>query len=87
MSLFTGSGAHVHRVTVHNRLQPGHTVFESLADNGYATRVSSENGFLTGRDAGFADPFETTVGIPDDYGDRYDTTTLYPGPDSFYYAD
>jgi arylsulfatase A len=87
VSLFTGLDAHVHQVTVHDRLRTGHTVFEALAADGYATGLFSENGFLTGRDAGLADPFETVVGVPDDYDDRYDTTVLDPGPDGFYYAD
>ena len=87
VSLFTGLDAHVHQVTVHDRLRAGHTVFEALSADGYATGLFSENGFLTGRDAGLAAPFETVVGVPDDYDDRYDTTVLDPGPDGFYYAD
>ena len=72
VSLFTGLDVHVHRVTVHDRLRAGHTVFEALAADGYATGLFSENGFLTGRDAGPADPFETTVGVPDDDDDDDD---------------
>ena len=37
VSLFTGLDAHVHQVTVHDRLRAGHTVFETLSADGYAT--------------------------------------------------
>lgn len=87
VSLFTGLDTHDHRVTVHDRLRPGETVFETLADDGYATGLFTENGFLTGHDVGIHDCFETVVGVPDTYDDQYDTTTLDPGPDGFYYAD
>ena len=87
VSLFTGIETHAHRVTVHDRLQPGATVFETLAERGYATGLFSENGFLTGHETGIKHAFETVVGVPDEYDEGYDTTVLDPAPDGFYFAD
>ena len=87
VSIFTGLEAHEHRLTVHDRLRPGNTVFESLAENGYETGLFTENGFLNGHDSGIGECFDTVVGVPDDYDDAYDTASLNPGPDGFYYAD
>ncbi len=87
VSLFTGIETHAHRVTVHDRLLPGNTVFEDLADRGYETGLFTENGFLAGHEVGVKEAFETVETVPDDHPDRYDTTELDPGPDGFYYAD
>jgi len=87
VSLFTGLETHEHRVTVHDRLLPGNTVFDTLADRGYATGLFTENGFVASHDVGLHDAFETVVTVPDDVPDRFDTTTINPGPDGFYYAD
>jgi arylsulfatase A len=87
VSLLTGLETHDHRVTVHDRLQRGNTVFERLAGRGYETGLFTENGFLTSHEVGVKDCFETVVGVPDEYPARYDTGTLNPGPDGFYYAD
>ena len=87
VSLFTGFEAHEHRVTIHDRLQPGNTVFETLADRGYATGLFTENGFVASHAVGLKDAFETVETVPEDYPDQYDTATLNPGPDGFYYAD
>lgn len=62
-SLFTGYHAAEHGVTTEgDALEPGHTVFERLADDGYATGVFSENPYLTTLDTGLAAGFETVVG-------------------------
>ncbi|MFC5366285.1 sulfatase [Salinirubrum litoreum] len=87
VSLFTGLEAHEHRVTVHDRLIPGHTAFESLETAGYDTGLFSENGFLTGHEVGIENCFETVVAVPDSFDDAYDTGEINPGPDGFYYAD
>jgi arylsulfatase A-like enzyme len=87
VSLLTGIETHAHRVTVHDRLQPGATVFETLAERGYDTGLFSENGFLTAHETGIKHAFETVVGVPDAYDDQYDTTALNPAPDGFYFAD
>ena len=87
VSLFTGFETHNHRVTVHDRLRPGHTVFEALASRGYETGLFTENGFLSSHAVGVKDCFGTVVGVPDEHESRYETTTLNPGPDGFYYAD
>lgn len=87
VSLFSGLGAHEHRVTVHDRLQPGNTVFEWLSNQGFATGLFTENGFLSSHEVGIKDCFETVVPMPEEYPEEYDTTALNPGPDGFYYAD
>ena len=70
VSLFTGLETHDHRVTVHDRLRPGHTVFEALADRKYETGLFTENGFLTGHDAGLDAAFDAVVDVPDAHDDR-----------------
>ena len=87
VSLFTGIEAHAHKVTVHDRLQPDTTIFESLADQEYGTGLFSENGFLTSHETGLKNAFETVVGVPDQYDAQFDTTSLNPAPDGFYFAD
>jgi arylsulfatase A len=87
VSLFTGLEAHAHRVTVHDRLRPGNTVFESLADRGYETGLFTENGFLASHEVGLQEAFETVVTVPEDTPEAYNTTEENPGPDGFYYAD
>jgi arylsulfatase A len=87
LSAFTGLDTHDHRVTVNDRLAGGNTVFEALAERGYATGLFTENGFLTGHEVGVGDCFQTVVGVPDEYDARYDTTDTNPGPDGFFYAD
>ncbi|KOX97115.1 MULTISPECIES: sulfatase [Halorubrum] len=87
VSVFTGLEAHEHRLTVHDRLRPGNTVFESLAEDGYETGLFTENGFLNGHDSGIEECFGTVGGVPEEYDDAYDTASLNPGPDGFYYAD
>jgi len=88
VSTFTGLDAQEHRVTVQDRLEPGHTVFERLADrHGYATGLFTENGFLAGHDVGLHRAFGTVETIPDRFDARYDTRDRSPGPDGFYYAD
>lgn len=87
VSIFTGFEAHEHRLTVHDRLRPGNTVFESLAEAGYETGLFTENGFLNGHSSGIQECFDTVTGVPDEYDETYDTASLNPGPDGFYYAD
>jgi arylsulfatase A len=87
VSLFTGLETHEHRVTVHDSLLPGNTVFEELAAAGYTTGVFSENGFLTGSQFGISEDFQTVIDVPDEYPDRYGAADINHGPDGFYYAD
>jgi arylsulfatase/arylsulfatase A len=88
-SLFTGHEAAAHRMTVPTRLDPGHTVFERLAEAGYATGVFSSNLWITDYPVGLGDAFETVVGIPDSVPSDYEG----PGeldrrrPTGFYYGD
>jgi len=86
ISLFTGVETHAHRVTVHDRLQSEATVFETLADQGYTTGLFSENGFLTSHETGIKHAFETVDGVPSTYDEQFDTTTVNPAPDGFYFA-
>ncbi|RXK47994.1 sulfatase [Halorientalis pallida] len=81
VSLFTGLQTSAHRVTVHDALEPGHTVWDDFADAGYDTGLFTENGFVASHPAGLDEPFDTVVTVPDgEYpeGQR---------PDGFYYAD
>ena len=87
VSIFTGVETHAHRVTTHDRLRPGNTVFDALADQGYRTGLFTENGFLASHDAGLHEAFETIRTVPDAYSPVYDTADIDPGPDGFYYAD
>ena len=87
VSLFTGIETHAHQVTVHDRLRSGTTVFETLADRGYDTGLFTENGFLASHETGIKHAFETVTTVPETYEASYDSTTLNPGPDGFYYAD
>jgi arylsulfatase A len=87
VSIFTGIETHAHKVTTHDRLRPGHTVFDTLSDRGYRTGLFTENGFLASHESGLCDAFETVRTVPDDCDSVYDTAELNPGPDGFYYAD
>ncbi|WP_435185406.1 sulfatase-like hydrolase/transferase [Halobellus sp. EA9] len=88
VSLFTGLETHVHEVTVHDRLEPGHTVFEELAgEYGYATGLFTENGFVAQHEVGLNGAFETVRSTPEEYADEYRTSAINPGPNGFYYAD
>lgn len=59
VSIFTGLHVEEHDI-VHtgDKLAPGHTIWESLADSGYATGVFSENNWITDIDAGLKDAFQ-----------------------------
>lgn len=62
-SIFTGLHAAQHRLFDEGRtLQPGHTVFERLADRGYDTGVFSYNGYINGATPSGLDRFETVEG-------------------------
>jgi arylsulfatase A-like enzyme len=62
-SLFTGYHVLEHGVTrARHRLEPGHTVWETLGDRGYATGVFSENTWITDMGVGLKDAFETVEG-------------------------
>ncbi|MFC6836290.1 sulfatase [Halomarina ordinaria] len=63
-SLFTGRHAHEHGVySTRDRLPSGHTIFESLAEDGYETGVFSGNPFLVTTNNGLKDAFDH-VGSP-----------------------
>jgi arylsulfatase A len=87
VSLFTGIEAHEHRLTVHDRLLAGHTVFERLEADGYDTGLFTENGFVASHEVGLSEAFQTVETVPESAPDVYDTADLNPGPDGFYYAD
>lgn len=87
VSMFTGLETHVHEVTVHHRLNPGHTVFEWLANKGYKTGLFTENGFLASHEVGLKNAFETVETIPENTHDRYLTGKINDGPNGYYYAD
>lgn len=58
VSIFTGAHADEHGIhSVQDRLEPGHTIFEELAEDGYYTGVFSENVFLTQSENGLKDAF------------------------------
>jgi arylsulfatase A-like enzyme len=62
-SMFTGLHVREHGVTGReHRLKPEQTVWETLADRGYATGVFSNNPFLTELNVGLRDAFGTVVG-------------------------
>lgn len=87
VSLFTGLEAHEHRVTIHDRLLPGKTVFDRLDRRGYDTGLFTENGFVASHEVGLKNAFETVETVPDRCPSAYDTTSINPNPDGFYYAD
>mgnify|MGYP002278703436 CR=1 FL=1 len=63
VSLLTGYPVAEHGVTgATDRLEPGHTVFETLSERGYRTGVFSENNWLTDVDAGIKDAFDHVDG-------------------------
>lgn len=62
-SIFTGRAPPEHGVTRKgDRLEAGHSVFASLADDGYATGLFSENPFLTELETGLDDGFDLVEG-------------------------
>lgn len=62
-SIFTGLHVMEHGMTrARHRLEPGHTIFEELADQGYATGVFSENTWITDMDVGLKNVFQTVHG-------------------------
>ena len=66
VSIFTGLYPSQHRLTDRDRrLDSGHTVWETLAEYGYATGVFSSNPFLTAAPVGLRETFETVVGQSD----------------------
>jgi arylsulfatase len=63
VSIFTGLAVEEHGVTTTaDKLEPGHTIFEELRDDGYDTGVFTENSWLTDVDAGLKDAFDTIEG-------------------------
>jgi arylsulfatase A-like enzyme len=87
VSLFTGLEAATHGVTIHDQLEPGHTVWDDLGDAGYDTGLFTENGFVADHSVGLSEPFDTVVSVPDDPPDRYSSGDHTDRPDGFYYAD
>jgi arylsulfatase A len=81
VSLFTGLATDAHRVTVHDALEPGHTLWDDLSGAGFDTGLFTENGFVASHPVGLDAPFDTVVTVTGEEqadGDR---------PDGFYYAD
>ena len=63
VSMFTGFAPPEHEVTQKgDRLVAGNSIFEDLADAGYATGVFSENPFLTELETGIPQMFDTVEG-------------------------
>jgi arylsulfatase len=63
ISIFTGFDVEEHNITsADDKLSPGHTIFERLADSGYATGVFTENTWLTDVDVGLKEGFDTIEG-------------------------
>ncbi|WP_254822459.1 sulfatase-like hydrolase/transferase [Haloglomus halophilum] len=63
VSMFTGLHVREHGITDRaQRLQQGHTIWETLADAGYETGVFSSNPYLTEVDVGLRDAFGTVAG-------------------------
>lgn len=87
VSLFTGFETEAHGVTIHDKLEPGHTVWDDLSAAGYATGLFTENGFLAGGAVGLAEPFDTVVSVPEEPPAGYVTGEHTAMPDGFYYAD
>ena len=87
VSLFTGAPAAAHGVTVADRLEPGHTVWDDLSAAGYDTGLFTENGFVASHPVGLAAPFDTVETVPADPPEAYATGRENDGPDGFYYAD
>jgi len=62
-SIFTGLSVPEHGLTATDRsLEPGHSVFERLRDDGYRTGIFSENTWITEVDVGLDRGFEKIVG-------------------------
>lgn len=74
VSLFTGLPAEAHGVTVHDALEPGHTVWDGLASAGFDTGLFTENGFVASHPVGLDAPFDTVVTTSDERidGERAD---------------
>ncbi|WP_336135321.1 sulfatase-like hydrolase/transferase [Natronomonas amylolytica] len=61
-SIFTGRPVPEHGVTTtEKQLEPGHSIFEKLSEQGYSTAVFSENTWITNVDAGL-NRFDTVYG-------------------------
>ena len=87
VSLFTGLETNAHRVTIHDELDPGHTVWDDLSEAGYDTGLFTENGFVADHPVGLSEPFDTVVSVPDDTPEQYLSGHHTDRPDGFYYAD
>ncbi len=88
VSLFTGLETHVHGVTIHHKLTPGETVFDTLVEqHGYQTGLFTENGFIATDQAGISRSFQTVETVPEIVPTKYSTGENNPNPDGFYYAD
>jgi arylsulfatase A-like enzyme len=62
-SIFTGYHVVEHGITrARHKLEPGHTIFEELQEQGYSTGVFSENTWITDMDCGLRDVFDTVEG-------------------------
>lgn len=79
-SIFTGYHVVQHRLKdVDQRLEPGHTVWEDLAGDGYETGVFSYNSYLTQAPVGLKDAFDTVESGEDQrvpFPEAFDPTNL-----------
>lgn len=88
VTTFTGHEAAAHEFEITDRLQLGHTIWETLADRGYDTGLFSDNPFLTAHESGLDRPFEHAEGTPDEWDPAYDTGgNLGEWPNGFHYAE
>ena len=89
VSLFTGLDVPEHGVTIDRRIEPGHTVFEALAETGYATGVFTSNVYITDHPVGIGDCFETVVGVPESVPSEYGVSGEFEmdHPTGFWYAE
>jgi arylsulfatase A len=87
VSLFTGLEPDAHQVTIHDRLAPGHTIWDDLGEAGFDTGLFTENGFVASHPVGLHESFDHVVSVPDDPPASSVTGETNDGPDGFYYAE
>lgn len=86
-SLFTGVPSEGHRLCITERLEPGQTVFDFLAGEGYDTGVFTENPYLTIHPSNLRACFENVVTERPDSTDVDDPDETRKRVDGFWYAD
>jgi arylsulfatase/arylsulfatase A len=88
VSLFTGYEVAEHGLDHTTELDPGHTVFEELAERGYETGLFSDNPFLTEHESALDGPFGHVRGTPESFDAEYETNgSLGDWPNGFWYAE